>query len=170
MNTYVWVNKWFYNFCKSMSLATKHKDVYASAKDVERNITRFSSVNNFYFGKFVITLNPSKGLVTIFHRETGKIGKAVCRKEDKFDRITGLAIAWARYCNETVPILENISVTELKCGDEFFDLGEKYIFVGKSPIFERYICYKVTDGVYTLTSRYWDNSYSLVRYSDLGNN
>lgn len=51
--------------------------------------------------------------VSIFNRKNGKFGFSKCADGDVFDGRIGVAIAWARYCNEKIPDFVKSAVASL---------------------------------------------------------
>jgi hypothetical protein len=165
VNTFTWEMKWYLSFCKNMAKT----EGYCNARDVREYFEhRFKKVSNTIWGNYSIVKLGNE--LTIEHLGTHKKGIAKCNPKDKFNIITGLAIAWARYNKEDIPIYEAVPISELQNGDTFFDTGHQYIFVAKSPITEkRYVVYeKINNDEYKLTTRYYDNDYILYTYSPLG--
>ena len=165
VNTFTWEMKWYLSFCKNMAKAEgccKAEDVRQFFEDA------FMEFPNTTWGSYAITLIDNK--LTIEHLGTHKKGVAKCHSHDKFNLFTGIAIAWARYNKAEVPMYEAVSISELQNGDIFFDIGEEYIFIAKSPIAKnRYVVYeKIEKNEYRLITRYYDNDYVLFTYSPLG--
>lgn len=165
VNTFTWKMKWYLSFCKNMAKS----EGYCKAEDAREYFEHeFIEFPNTVWGKYNIAKFGNE--LIIAHLGTNKKGIAKCNPKDKFNIITGLAIAWARYNKEEIPIYEMVSISGLQNGDTFFDTGHQYIFVAKSPIAEkRYVVYeKINDDEYKITTRYYDNDYVLYRYSPLG--
>lgn len=115
--------------------------------------------NLFYVGDFRI-IYGNQGVntygelaystTTIVNISSGRIGFSRCSSEDIFNPIVGIAIAWARYCGETIPdeIPVTALISELVSGDEFYYDKKKFIFAVKSPIIDNaYIVYRqMADG------------------------
>lgn len=165
VNTFTWEMKWYLSFCKNMAKA----EGCCKAEDVNEYFeNEFLEFPNTIWGNFSIVKFGNE--LIIAHLGTNKKGIAKCNPKDKFNIITGLAIAWARYNKEEVPIYEPILISRLQNGDIFFDTSDEYIFVAKSPIEEKkYVVYeKINDNEYKLITRYFDNGYALYTYSPLG--
>ena len=165
VNTFTWEMKWYLSFCKNMAKA----EGYCKAEDVGEYFEHeFMEFPNTVWGSYSIVKFGNE--LIIEHLGTNKKGIAKCNPKDKFNLITGLAIAWARYNKEEIPIYETVSISELQNGDTFFDTAHEYIFVAKAPIAEkRYVVYeKINDDEYKLITKYYDNDYALYTYSPLG--
>ena len=54
----------------------------------------------------VVSFNYKKRtvrIVGISQKNTGRVGESKCRKEEKYDKRKGFALAWARYKGEAIP-------------------------------------------------------------------
>ena len=89
---------------------------------------------------FTMTFIRKSLTIRICNAYTGKTGKAKCDVNDVFSFKKGLAIAWARYCQDSIPkVIERVKVypCELKNGDIFYENEHStvhYIYIGKNPI------------------------------------
>lgn len=147
-----WVNKWYNNFVCAMKQAG-FNETYANLNyKVTHRIL-------FYVGYFSIIIkihtdysNLIYGTVTIINTRSGRMGFSKCNPKDVFDPVIGVAIAWARYCGETIPdeifSKTEIPISELVSGDEFYYDKKSFIFVTKSPVRDNaYIVYRqMADG------------------------
>lgn len=84
----------------------------------------------------ISTYIKGKKIVTqIINMRKQKRGIAICHENDAFDPEIGIAYAWARYKNESIPnftVMKKLS--EMKNGDVFFARnGEKCHFIGAYP-------------------------------------
>lgn len=68
----------------------------------------------------------------VYHFKKRKIGIARCHPDDKFNRETGIAIAYARCKGIEVPKISTYKkFCELKNGDKFKGYLSTYLFIGK---------------------------------------
>lgn len=97
-----------------------------------------------------IILSRRDNVVTIVNVRTGRIGMAKCHDEDAFDIVTGVAIAWARYCakNEQQLAETNKAISQLDCDKlgnvsvhSYVRRDTKQVFfvIGANPIRTGYI-------------------------------
>lgn len=151
-NSNEWVDKWYNNFICAMK-QIGFNETYANLN------YKVAHKNLFYVGDFRIMYGDEElniygeyahSTTTIVNIRSGRIGFSRCSLEDVFDPIIGIAIAWARYCGETVPdeISITVPISELVSGDEFYYNKKKFIFVAKSPVLDTaYIVYRqMADG------------------------
>lgn len=73
------------------------------------------------------------GTTFILNTKTGKIGMSKCRKDEEFDAVLGVAIAWLRYCHgaeyELPIVAQRISWDDVQVDDKLWLLsmdGEYY--------------------------------------------
>lgn len=88
------------------------------------------------YGNFIIAWDEYERTVTIHHNKYHTYAVAKCKFNDKFDLRTGIAIAWAKYNNMTVPDIDNtINRDNLQNGDIFISSvnDDAYIFIGWIP-------------------------------------
>lgn len=116
-----------------------HYPVNISA--VERGIRVVDTVSSvIYKNGYTISLNGNK--LTIFNTKTGKSGyskKSIY--EPSFNYETALAIAWARYCKNEIPIVKDFitedNIQSIQNGtiiqDAYSDNRPEYIFIGNYP-------------------------------------
>ena len=87
------------------------------------------------FGDNVTTIVVSKN--------GNKIGVAKRHKDDRYNYITGVAIAYARATKRKIPeVKDTVWLSELKNGDSFittYDKNTKYIFLTVNPLTKNYI-------------------------------
>lgn len=71
----------------------------------KHNDTGLVIENEKFFDRISIQIHiyPTEGKVVILNTRTGKCGIAKCHSEECFSESVGIAIAWARYCNEKIP-------------------------------------------------------------------
>lgn len=151
-----WVDKWYNNFLCAMK---KQAGVF-SYDNINNIIARkqdcclgnFNIIYGFKPRNSEITCNR----IIIINSHTGRIGFSKCSTEDTFNLIVGIAIAWARYCGETIPdeISITIPISELVSNDKFYYDKKKFIFIAKSPILNNaYIVYRqAADGSLLLST------------------
>lgn len=93
-----------------------------------------------YKNGYVISMNRSK--LRIFNVTTGKSGYAKeSLYEPSFNYETALAIAWARYCKNEIPIVKDFitedNIQSIQNGtiiqDVYSDNRPEYIFIGNYP-------------------------------------
>lgn len=147
-----WIDKWYNNFLCAMK---KHSGVFPCyyINDI------IKSKQDYCFGNFNIIYcfktecnEAICNMITIINAHSKRMSFSKCSPEDIFDPVIGIAIAWARYCGETIPdeifSKTEIPVSELVFGDEFYYDKKKFIFVAKSPILNNaYIVYRqMADG------------------------
>ncbi len=72
---------------------------YRSKGKTIHTVDKFTIVGNFS-----IYCNRNDGHVVIANLRNGRSGKAVCSNPKYFDDKIGIAVAWARYLNEEVPV------------------------------------------------------------------
>lgn len=147
-----WVDKWYNSFICAM----KKQDSVFSYDDINDIIARkqdcclgnFNIIYGFKPRNSEITCNR----IIIINSHTGRIGFSKCSTEDTFNLIVGIAIAWARYCGETVPdeifSKTEIPISKLITGNEFYYDKKSFIYVTKSPVLDNaYIVYRqMADG------------------------
>jgi hypothetical protein len=72
-------------------------------------------------------INPETGTTFILNTKTGKIGMSKCRKDEEFDAILGVVIAWLRYCHgaeyELPTAAQRISWDDVQVGDKLWLLS-----------------------------------------------
>ena len=145
-----WVDKWYNNFICTMKQAGFNETYAKLNYKVAHRIL-------FYVGYFSIIIkihtdysNLIYGTVTIINTRSGRMGFSKCNPKDVFDPVIGVAIAWARYCGETVPdeMAITVPISELVSNDKFYYDKKKFIFIAKSPILDNaYIVYRqMADG------------------------
>lgn len=93
---------------------------------------------------FTMTFIRKSLTIRICNAYTGKTGKAKCNINDTFSFKKGLAIAWARYCQDSIPeVIERFKVDsyQLKNGDVFYKdeySTKRYIYIGPHPLDEKF--------------------------------
>lgn len=79
----------------------------------------------------------------VISKNGNKIGVAKRHKDDRYDCITGVAIAYARATKRKIPeVKDTVWLSELKNGDSFittYDKNTKYIFLTVNPLTKNYI-------------------------------
>jgi hypothetical protein len=101
---------------------------------------------------FTITFIRKSLTIRICNAYTGKTGKAKCNISDTFSFKKGLAIAWARYCQDNIPkVIERFKVypKTLRNGDTFYpseNSTERYTFIGRNPFDNK--CYIALSNTY----------------------
>lgn len=114
----------------------------------------------------ISTYIKGKKIVTqIINMRKQKRGIAICHENDAFDPEIGIAYAWARYKNESIP---NFTVTkklsEMKNGDVFIAKDRKYVFIGAHPesraMQQRYVIYDMWGQLGTI----WEEEMHPVKY------
>lgn len=115
-----------------------HYPVNISA--VERGIRVVDSLSVIYKNGYIISLNGNK--LTIFNTKTRKSGYSKkSLYESSFNYETALAIAWARYCKNEIPIVKDFitedNIQSIQNGtiirDVFSNKNQEYIFIGNYP-------------------------------------
>ena len=87
---------------------------------------------------FILSVN--NGVLRIYNSRTGSYGWSKKSKKDKWDSRIALAIAWARYCKNEIPMCEERltkdQIKGFKVGDIIYDTiaGMKMKFVGIDPM------------------------------------
>ena len=108
---------------------------------VKKMYTEFLHSNYKKFGDKVTTIVVSKN--------GNKIGVEKRHKDDRYDCITGVAIAYARATKKKIPeIKDTVWLSELKNGDSFTtkeDQSIKYIFLAVNPLTKNYIVAKMSN-------------------------
>lgn len=110
-------------------------------------------------GKVEGGFDPTTGITVVYDLRTGKSAFSKCRKDEKFNKEIGIAIAYTRLKGGEVPeVLQKTSLKNLVAGDEFalFPFS-KSIFrvVGVNPIrLTEIITVNTLNGVIT---RFQDN-------------
>lgn len=86
-------------------------------------------------GNFFISTDQATGETVIFNSKTMRRAKAKCHSDDKFSIFEGVAIAWAKYNNEDIPVYHKaVSRDELQNGDTIrLDTEKPYCFIGWLP-------------------------------------
>lgn len=84
-----------------------------------------------------LTLEESRAnkRTIIMNVKTGKTAVAKCHKDDHFSPSVGLAVAWAKYLNKSIPVIADyVDYKDLKFLDKFYvsrsDNAILYQFVG----------------------------------------
>lgn len=72
-------------------------------------------------------INPETGTTSILNTKTGKIGMSKCRKDEEFDAVLGVVIAWLRYCHgaeyELPTAAQRVSWDDVQVGDKLWLLS-----------------------------------------------
>lgn len=113
-----WVEWQLKNFCKAA--------FHDACEDNLNYLRIMCEMKDFVcFGdKYNIITDKAFGDTRIINMKTGKIATAKLHDGDISDMMTGLAVAWAKYCKRTVPkFYELIDVKELKPGDIIYVFG-----------------------------------------------
>lgn len=115
----------------------------------------------------VSTYIKGKRIVTqIISMRKQKRGVAICHENDAFDPEIGIAYAWARYKNESIP---NFTVakklSEMKNGDVFITKDRKYVFIGAHPesraMQQRYVIWNMNANKLETT---WESEMHPIKY------
>ena len=89
-------------------------------------------------GKVEGGFDPTTGITVVYDLRTGKSAFSKCRKDEKFNKEIGIAIAYTRLKGGEIPkVKERILVEELKVKDRFssIDLPDSiYCVVGVNPL------------------------------------
>lgn len=116
----------------------------------------------------ISTYIKGKKIVTqIINMRKQKRGIAICHENDAFDPEIGIAYAWARYKNESIP---NFTVakklSEMKNGDVFITKdGTKCFFVGAHPANRAMQqCYVIYDMWTNKLETIWEQEMHPVKY------
>lgn len=88
-----------------------------------------------------IQIDNTIAVMEIGSTTSPRIGVAKCSPEDRFDYDTGIAIAYARMQNFTIPeyvLADKIPLIKVKYGQHFITNGKHYVKI--SAMKEGYIC------------------------------
>ena len=110
-------------------------------------------------GKVEGGFDPTTGITVVYDLRTGKSAFSKCRKDEKFNKEIGIAIAYTRLKGGEVPeVLQKTSLKNLVAGDEFalFPFSKStFRIVGVNPLrLTEIITVNTRDGVIT---RFQDN-------------
>ena len=110
-------------------------------------------------GKVEGGFDPTTGITVVYDLRTGKSAFSKCRKDEKFSKEIGIAIAYTRLKGGEVPeVLQKTSLKNLVAGDEFalFPFSKStFRIVGVNPLrLTEIITVNTRDGVIT---RFQDN-------------
>ena len=110
-------------------------------------------------GKVEGGFDPTTGITVVYDLRTGKSAFSKCRKDEKFNKEIGIAIAYTRLKGGEVPeVLQKTPLKNLVAGDEFalFPFSKStFRVVGVNPIrLTEIITVSTRDGVIT---RFQDN-------------
>ena len=110
-------------------------------------------------GKIEGGFDPTTGITVVYDLRTGKSAFSKCRKDEKFNKEIGIAIAYTRLKGGEVPeVLQKTSLKNLVAGDEFalFPFSKStFRIVGVNPLrLTEIITVNTRDGVIT---RFQDN-------------
>ena len=142
-----WVDKWYNNFlCAMKQIGFNETYANLNYKIAHNRLFYVDDFRIMYGGEEInIYGKCTYSTTTIVNIRSGRIGFSRCSLEDIFDPIIGIAIAWARYCGETVPdeMPTTVFISELVSGDEFYYDKKRFTFVAKSPVLDNaYIVYR----------------------------
>ena len=110
-------------------------------------------------GKIEGGFDPTTGITVVYDLRTGKSAFSKCRKDEKFNKEIGIAIAYTRLKGGEVPeVLQKAPLKNLVAGDEFalFPFSKStFRVVGVNPIrLTEIITVNTRDGIIT---RFQDN-------------
>lgn len=110
-------------------------------------------------GKVEGGFDPTTGITVVYDLRTGKSAFSKCRKDEKFNKEIGIAIAYTRLKGGEVPeVLQKTPLKNLVAGDEFalFPFSKStFRIVGVNPLrLTEIITVNTRDGVIT---RFQDN-------------
>ena len=94
-----------------------------------------------------------------------KRGIAICHENDAFVPEIGIAYAWARYKNESIPnFTVKKKLSEMKNGDVFIAGDRKYVFIGAHPesraMQQLYVIYDMYGQLKTI----WEQEMHPIKY------
>lgn len=103
----------------------------------------------------------------VYHFKKRKIGIARCHPDDKFNRETGIAIAYARCKGIEVPKISTYKkFCQLKNGDRFNYGNIYYLFIGKCLDDDHEYCYAIqnlaTHRIKTVSTIYYNAEVEMV--------
>lgn len=131
-------NKWVYRMVRECNKVTNlhPQDVYDILNSTYSNI-HIENLNGF-----CLSYDRQQRKIAIVNVKSGKKGWSKCLKYDfdNYNANIALAIAWARYCKNDIPICEETltrkQIKSLKSGTILYDTisGLKMKFVGIDPM------------------------------------
>lgn len=114
----------------------------------------------------VSTYIKGKKIITqIISMRKQKRGIAICHENDAFVPEIGIAYAWARYKNESIPnFTVKKKLSEMKNGDVFIAGDRKYVFIGAHPesraMQQLYVIYDMYGQLKTI----WEQEMHPIKY------
>lgn len=138
----IWVDRILDNCYKVTGITSKDvEDIHGSF--LAKTLLSREEFSELYkepyekFGKFLIVMKNHDNL-RIINITNGKSGYSKRNVGDFFDAKIALAVAWARYCKNTIPKLKTYftkkQFLDLENGNVFYSKsGQKFIVIGIEP-------------------------------------
>lgn len=117
------------------------------------------------------TYDDGRGYTIVYNIKTGKTGVSKCNlSKDKFDIRTGLAIAWARYRGEEIPVpFDMVTFTDLKLGSTIVFNRKLYTVSSKEEYFNESNYGKVKIRHYKVRLTSSDSNFDVLLLADFEN-
>jgi hypothetical protein len=144
-----WVSKMILDCIKNTGIHDGAIKELASFPNVEQSKRLFWNMNFIYTNKgpkgtvlkhhqFMVYITEDGNYLRITNVINGKSGYSKKNTGDTFDAKIALAVAWARYCKNTIPKLKTYFTKEqfldLENGNVFYSKsGQKFVAIGVEP-------------------------------------
>ena len=140
-------------------------------KWLERKYNEFRNASDKW-GSLVFGMCDSwHGYTIVYNIKTGRTGRSRCNlSKDKFYNHTGLAIAWARYRGEEIPVpFDMVTFTDLKLGSTIVFNRTLYTVSRKEEYFSESKDGKIKIRYYKVRLTSSDSNFDVHLVADLEN-